>query len=820
MSAIYQNLRYAARMLAKTPGFTLVAVLTLTLGIGANAAIFSVVYAALLKPQPYRQPDRLVTMGEGRIKGRGVDEVVTNNSLPDYKDWKASANSFESMAAYSYDAYTMTGNSEPKNVFVMRVSSDFFRTLGVNPALGRDFVDGEDATNGPKVAMLTYGFWQTDFGSDPSVIGHTIQMNGKSTTIVGVLPHDFQFAPSNGNPVWVPLNPQSDEATRRSLRWLRVVARLAPGVSMKLAQAEIDGITVRLAKEYPQFDGSVYVVMTSLKQTIVGKIQPLLFVLLGAVGFVLLIACANVANLMMTRAVGRRKEFAIRTALGATRGQLVSQLLTESMLLAVLGAAAGLVGAQWSVNALLAAIPESIMQTLPNLRTAATNLPILGFLAAIALLTAFLFGLAPGIAASQVGVSNALKDETRGGTSAGHARFRNALVVAELAISVVLLVGAGLMLESLSSLLRHDPGFDGSHLLVFSVNLPDDSYPSQKEYPNLNPSAIRLEHELSDKLRNAPGVTSVGVTDALPVGGASGTVRFVVEGQPVQAGEEDESEIIAANVGYFGTLKIPLVRGRTFAETDQEDTPGVLVVNQAFATKYFRDKNPIGKRIHFTFNAKEPYREIVGVTRDVAQDDLAGAPAPLIYFPMDQGASTYMTYLVRTEGTPEAFLNTAQALLHEIDPQLPVIQPETMEQFANQAPSVFLRRYPSYLIGSFAALAVILAMIGLYGLISFGVAQRTREIGIRVALGAQPADVLRMVLRQGIGATLAGIGVGIVAALALTRTIASMLYGVKPTDVATFVGVSAALMIVAVAACWVPARRAMRTDPLVALRHE
>jgi putative ABC transport system permease protein len=820
MSAIWQNLRFAVRNLGKNPGFAAVAILTLALGIGANTAIFSTVYSALLKPLPYYQPNRLVTIGEGRNQTKNNPALATNNSNPDFQDWKKMTKSFQSLAAFAFDSFTLTGNGEPKNVFATQVTANFFRTLGVKTALGRDFVDGEDVGDGPHEVILTNAFWQSDFGGDPGVIGRTIQLDGKAVTVVGVLSADFRFAPSQAFPLWIPMHATGDLTTRRSLRWLRVVARLTPGVSLSQAQAEMNGVTAQLAREYPQYDGAVYVEMGTLRQSIVGQIEPLLLVLFGAVGFVLLIACANVANLMMTRSVGRRKEFAIRTALGATRSQIFGQLLIESLLLAALGAAAGFLAAQWGVKLLIAAIPESVLRSLPNLQTAGVSWPVLAFLGGVALLTAVLFGIAPGIAASRTRVNDALKDESRGGTSAGHSRLRNALVIAEIAISLVLLVGAGLMLQSLHSLLHQNPGFDPQRLLTFSVSLPDDAYPSQKEYPNNNPSAIRFDHEFSAKLRNTPGVESVGMTTALPIGASGGTIRFLVEGRPTAAGQEDEADIVTTNVDYFSTLRVPLVKGRLFAATDKDDAPNVLVVNQAFANKYFANEDPIGKQIRFTFNAKEPFRQIVGVSGNVAQDDLASPAPPVIYYPNDQGPSTYMTYMVRTSGAPEAFIGTAQAALHEMDAQLPLIQPKTMEQLTNEASAVFLRRYPSYLIGSFAALAVILAMIGLYGLISFTVLQRTREIGIRVALGAQQKDVLGLVLRQGIGATLAGIALGIVAGMALTRTMASLLFGVKPTDVATFAVVSVLLMFVAIAASYIPARRAMQTDPLEALRHE
>jgi putative ABC transport system permease protein len=819
MNRLWQNLQYGLRLLAKSPGFTLVTVLTLALGIGANTAIFSVVYSVLLRPLPYYQPDRLVVMGEGRLEKRDGFAQDSNSSNPDFLDWQKRAKSFQSLTAYSFDAFTITGNGEPKNVFGTQVKANFFSTLGVKPFLGRTFVEGEDVPDGPHVAIITYAYWQSDFGGDRGVIGRTIHLDGNPATIVGVLPADFQFSPGS-NPLWIPLHPGVDAATRRSLRWLTTVGRLAPGVSMKQVQAEMDGITAQLAREYPQQDSSVYVGIGSLRDKIVGKIQPLLLVLFGAVGFVLLIACANVANLMMTRSVGRRKEFAVRTVLGASRGQLLAQLLTENIVLAALGAGVGFIAAQWGVNLLIAAIPRPVLNTLPNLREAGTNLPIVVFLAGITLLTAILFGLAPALSVSQSRISEELKDESRGGTSLAHGRLRNAFVVAEIAISLVLLVGAGLVLQSLHALLHQDPGFDPGHLLTFSVNLPDSSYPSGKEYPFDSPAAIQFEHQLSERLRNLPGVESVAMTTAIPIGGSGGTIRFIVEGRPVTVGQEDESDIITASPAYFTTLRVPLVSGRIFSATDNHDAPGVLVVNHAFVKKYFPNEDAVGKRIHFTFNAKEPYRQIIGVVGDVAQDDLSAPPPPVIYYPNDQGPSTFLTYMIRTAGEPGAFIGTVQSTLHDMDRQLPLITPLTMEDFTGQTPAVFLRRYPSYLIGSFAALAVILAMVGLYGLLSFTVTQRTREIGIRIALGAQARDILRLVLGQGIGAVLLGLGIGVVAALALTRLMSSLLYGVKPTDALTFASVTVLLLLVALAASYIPARRAASVDPLVALRHE
>jgi putative ABC transport system permease protein len=735
-------------------------------------------------------------------------------------DWKHAAKSIQSFAAYTGDAFTMAGTGEPKNTFAAQVTPSFFSTLGVKPALGRDFLEDEMRPDGPHVAILTDGFWRTEFGADPNIIGRIIHIDGKPAAIVGVLPRDFEFAPANSAPVWVPIHQTGDLITRRSLHWLSVFGRLAPGVTPDQARGEMQSINTRLSQEYPKENSSVYFVMESLNEQVVGRVRPLLLILLGTVGFVLLITCANVANLVMTRSIGRRKEFAVRSALGASRTSLLWQLLTESLLLSFAGACIGLIGAQWGVNLLIAAIPESLLRATPYLRNAGINLPVLLFLCGVTVLTGILFGLAPGLHASRMTLNDVLKDESRSGTSGGQARLRNALVIAEISISLVLLVGAGLLLRSLHALLRQDLGFNFHNVLAFSVNLPDSAYPSDKTSPYYSAAAVRFDHDFTRRLRSLPGVIDVGQTSGIPASGGSGTIRFVVEGRTTALGQEDECQIISVSAGYFSSLKIPLVDGRFFSANDTKDAPGTVVVSRAFVKAYLSGENPIGKRIRFTFSAQNPFLQIVGVAGDTASIDIAAPPPAIIYTANDQGPSTYLSYLVRTAGEPAAFVGTARAALHEMDPQLPMIQPQSLEEIANQSPSVFLRRYSSYLIGSFAALALILAIVGLYGLISHMVFQRTREIGIRVALGAQRRDILRMVLRQGIVATLAGVAIGIVAALALTRLLSSLLFGVTPGDWVTFLSVAVLLLVVALVACSIPARRATRVDPIVALRYE
>ncbi|HKV60657.1 MAG TPA: ABC transporter permease [Candidatus Acidoferrum sp.] len=820
MGTLAQNLRYAVRTLGNNPGFALVVVLTLALGIGANTAIFSVVYSALLRPLPYREPDKLFHLGESRIQ----DDNSANGaqaSYPDYLDWKRTAKGVQSFAAYSGDAFTLSANGEPKNTFAAQVTPNFFSTLGVRPALGRDFLENEMlAEDDPHVTILTDALWRTEFGGDPNIIGRVIHLNGKPVTIVGVLPRDFEFAPANSAPLWVPIHQTGDPITRRSLRWLSVFGRLAPGVSPDQVRAEMVSINAQLAREYPKENGSTFFVMESLTERIVGKIRPVLLILLGAVGFVLLITCGNVANLLMTRSIGRRKEFAVRSALGASRASMLSQLLTESLLLSFIGAGVGLLLAQWGVNLLVAAIPETQLQAMPYLRNAGLNLPVLVFLCGVTVLTGILFGLAPGLEASRSSLNDVLKDESRGGTSMGHARLRNALVIAEISISLVLLVGAGLLLKSLHALLGQDPGFNLHNVLTFSVNLPDSTYPSDKTSPYYSAAAVHFDHEFTQRLRGLPGVVDVSQTSAIPVSGGSGTIRFVIEGRTTALGQEDECQIMTVSTSYFSSLKIPLVDGRFFTANDSKGAPGTVVVSRAFVKAYMAGENPIGKRIRFTYSAKNPFLEIVGVAADTASVDLAAPLPPIIYTSNDQGPNTFLSYMVRTAGEPVAFVGAARAALQQMDPELPMIQPQSLEEVANQSPSVFLRRYPSYLIGSFAALALILAIVGLYGLIAHLVLQRTREIGIRVALGAQRRDIMRIVLRQGIRATLAGVAIGVVAGLLLTRLLSSLLYGVNPGDWLTFLSVAVLLLAVSLVACLIPALRAMRVDPIVALRYE
>jgi putative ABC transport system permease protein len=808
-----QDIRYALRTLAKTPGFAAVGILTIALGIGANTAIFSVVYAALLRPLPYYQPDRILTVGETRSQNPIKDQDIANTSYPDYLDWTQQAKSFESLGGYQEDQFIYAGAGDPEILEGGQVTANFFATLGVKPALGRNFLPGEDRPNGPKRAMVSHAFWQQRLGANRAAVGETLRLDGNSYTIVGVLQKGFAFAPLNSPPVWVPINPV-DGMTRRNLRWMNIVGRLKAGVTPSQAHSEMNTINARLAAAYPQQNSSVQIVMGTLRGRIVGKVRPLLLTLLGAVSFVLLIACANVAGLFLARGADRRREIAVRMALGAGKGDLIRQFLTESLLLAMAGGALGLLCSQWGVHLMTAIIPKEELAAMPYLKSVQIDPAVLAFTFCAAVVTGILFGVAPALQMSRTNVNEGLRDEGRG-ASAGveKSRLRDGLVVAEIGLALVLLVGAGLMVKSVGALMHQDPGFDARNLLTFAVGLPDNSYKDDA-------SAVQFEHRFTEKLRALPGVEGVGITSKLPLSGNGNTIRFVLEGRPIAQGQEDECNIRDASANYFSVMKVPLVEGRYFGATDIAGRPPVLIVNQAFAKAFFRDEDPVGKRIRFTYSPKEPFREIVGVVGNENEGELDEPRAPTLYPAFEQDVDSYMYFAVRTTPNPANLISPAREILRGIDPELPLIGPATMEQIIAESPAVFLRKFPSFLIGSFAGLALVLAMIGLYGLVSYSVSRRTREIGIRMALGAQSEDVLQLVLRRGLRLAIFGVVAGLVAAMALTRLMSSLLFGVKPMDMVTYLGGAVALGAVAVVACFIPGRRATNVDPMVALRHE
>jgi predicted permease len=820
MDALLTNVRYSIRMLSKNSGLTTIILITLALGIGANTTIFSVVYPALLAPLPYSQPEKLFTLAENRPQ-KGC--CFFTASYPDYLDWKRTAKSFQSIAGFSPESFTLTGIGESRGISATQVTTNFFATLGVRPMLGRDFADGEELpdTSGPAVAILSYGFWQSDFGRDPNVIGSKIRLDSRLATIIGVMPQEFEFGPAESPALWVPLHLSEYFATARNSRWLQVIGRLAPSVTASQAREEMNVITAGLVQEYPKVNPNIYFTMGTLRERIVGNVRPLMVVLFGAVGFVLLIACANIANLLMTRSIDRRKEFAIRAALGANRNHLLSQLFTESLILALLAASIGLVASHWGVRFLVSAIPNSLLQTMPYLRRAGMSSPVLLFLCGVTVVTGIVFGLVPSLAIADARIGEVLKDETRGGTSGRDVRLRDLMAAFEIAVSLVLLVGAGLMLQSLHALRHQDTGFDSHNVLTFDVSLPDSSYPTDKTWPYDAPKVRLFTQTFLDRVRNLSGVQGAAATNALPITGNLFGNRFVIEGKPTAPNQENQCPNRAATVGYFEVMKIRLMAGRYFAAADTRDTLPVVIVNHAFVKSYLDSgEDPIGRSLKFTYSPNEPFRKIVGVVGDVAENELAMPSPPMIYYLDQQRPLSTMSYVVRTGANPIAFIGAVRHALSQIDPQLAMVKPQSIDEIADQSRAVFIRRYPSYLIGGFASLALLLAVVGLYGLTSYTVLQRTREIGIRMAIGAQRRDILKLILKQGIRVALAGVVVGVLAGLALTRLMASLLFGINASDWFTFSTVALVLVLVSVIASCVPAQRATRIDPLIALRYE
>ena len=815
MSSLLQDLRFALRQLRKNPGFALTTILTLALGIGATTAMFSLINGVLLRPLPFPEPDRVMMIAPldtSAVKA-GVPE---STSYPDFFDWRKQQHSFDSIASYRRDSHTLTGSGTPQNLDSEIVSSEFFRVLGINPTLGRGFVI-EDEKPGTHVAVLSYPLWQSTFGSAPDIVGRNITLDSTSYTVIGVAPQGFLFPVLNPAPaLWTSLaddhNDDKDPLTsQRGADMLSLVARLKPGVTIPQATADVSLIARNLASQYPDTNKrfSSATVVPEL-ENLVGDTRSALRVLFAAVTFLLLIACANVAGLMLTRASRRRSEIAVRSAMGASRLQIVRQVLVESLLLAICGGVLGVVFSVLLLNAILRLVP----QQLPRLHQVSVDGWVMAFAAGVSIVTGVLFGALPAWRMSRMDPSMALRDGTRTMTTGrGQHRTHNILVVAETAIGLVLLVGAGLLIHSFVRVLNIDPGFDPHHVLTANIDLPDSQYPSLKR--------VQFQEELLSRVAALPGVESVSSGYPIPLSSRNIGIGFNIVGRPVAKGDEPAEPVSIVTPGFFRTLRIPIIAGRDFAPTDDSKAPGVTIIDQAFARKYFPGENPIGKRLHPGLGdgiTNEEDREIIGVVGGIKRKGITEETPAQFYLPLKQAIILTPPLVIRTSGDPLAMLGPLRNVVSQMDSNIPIYRVRTLDDYVSLAAAQ--PRFQTVLISFFAAMALLLSAIGLYAVLAYMVAQRTLEIGLRLALGAQRESVVGLILRRGLMLAAIGLGIGIVVAAVLTRFLSELLYGVKPLDPLTFVVVSAVLMLVSLIASSAPAYRAARLDPMKTLREQ
>ena len=814
MGSFLQDVKYGVRTLTKNPGFSIIAIITLALGIGANTAMFSAVNAILLRPLPYKNSNQLVNVWGTSAKYPGFRMTL---SAPEFNDVKTQNHSFDDMAQFRNRSMNWSGHGDPEVVSVTEISQDFFATLGASPAIGRTFVPEESIPGKDQVVILSDALWSARFGKDATVLGKTITLDGSTYTVVGIMPPGFQFQDNSGHELaqlWKPLAPSAKAALARQQRDSFVLARLRRGVSVEQAQAEAQTIAANVAKAFPKEDEGQGLSVISLKQGVVHGVQPALLILLAAVGFVLLIACVNVANLFLARSWKRQREFAVRAALGATRSRLVRQLLLESILLAVAGGLAGLAIGTWGMDVVRRFAPADT----PRIADIALDHSVLWFTLAISILTGIVFGLAPALQASKPDLNTSLKEGSAisgsGGGARGQHRLRSLLVVTEVALAVILLIGAALMLKSFSRLTHKDPGFRIDHALTAEIALPQAKYNSdEKQREFFDNLLVRVQH--------LPGVQNAALLSTPLLADFLRMTGFSVEGQPANDSRYDpyfEMTIISA--GYFQTAGIPLLAGRAFNESDTAKSPGVVIVNETLARRYWAAGQAIGKRLSFDTDKDglAQWSEIIAVAKDTRDVSLQQLPKAEVYRPLSQNAMTSVNVLVRTEGDSNSLERAVRDAVWSIDRDQPVQEMSTLEQAVVRAEAE--PRFHTLLLGIFAGLGLAITLVGIYGVISYSVSQRTREIGIRMALGARSHDLLRQVLWEGMRPALAGLVIGIIAALALTRVLTSLLFEVRATDPVTFAVVSSLLACVALAACYLPARRATKVDPLVALRYE
>ncbi|HEX4666937.1 MAG TPA: ABC transporter permease [Chthoniobacterales bacterium] len=812
------DLRLALRQLIKAPAFTAIAALALALGIGANTAMFSVVNAVLLRPLPFPESDRLAMIWQTNPEVAKMGFPLAPTSVPDFKDWRAQAKSFEAVSAFEGWSANLTGVDEAERIDGARVSANLFSLLHVQPFVGRAFAEREDEPGKDHVVILSYQLWQTRFGGDRSIVGRKVNLNQEPYAVIGVMPAGFNFPSETGAPAymsfgprceaWVPFAPSEGRAKNRGAHNLAVVARLKPGVSLTTAQAEMNTLAARFAQHYPDSNNDWGIQLVSLKKQAAAGSERTLSVLMAAVECILLIACANVANLLLARGLGRQKEIAIRRALGASRWRIMRQLLSESVLLALVGGSLGILFAIWGSDLLLAIAPTS----LPRLSEVQIDGGVLLFTLLVSLLTGVLFGLAPALQSSRIGLSEKLKEGDRGST-AGHARLRNGLIVSEVALALILLIAAGLLIESFAQLARVRPGFNPESVLTFNIALPDNPYEDRAKAAAFFDNVVR-------RIENLPGVKSAAAGNVLPLSGAEEVDGFQIEGRPEKPGETKTANFRWITSDYFKTLQIPLQRGRAFTERDKQDAPEVAIIDETMARLYFSGVNPIGQRFKATNEKKKRiFREIVGVVGDVRHTSLDAKPGPHVYLPQAQAGLQLMTVAVRSAGTkPSALLQMVRHEIATVDPNIPVADIRTMQEMV--ASSVAPWRFTMALLSVFAGVALLLASVGIYGVLAYSVNQRRREIGIRMSLGAQRRDVLQLFLSQGMVVTSLGIVIGLAGALAATRIMRSLLYSVSPTDPLVFISVPLTFAAVALLASFLPARKATRVNPVIVLRNE
>lgn len=806
MNTLLKDLRYGARVLVKSPGFTAVAVIALALGIGANSAIFSTVNAVLLRPLPYSDPDRLVEIWEHRPLQNRERTVV---SPAEFIAWREQAQSFEQMAAINYVLHNLIGNGEPEQIQSVQVSASFFPMLGVKPSAGRVFLEEEDQPDHNRVAIISYGLWQRRFAGDPDLINQQINLDGNKFTVVGIMPRDFQFPQLID--LWEPIAFTPDARTNSGNHFLEIFGRVKPGVSIKQAQAEMTAIASGIEQAFPERNTGHQIRLVSLHEQIVGDSRTALLVLLGAVAFVLLIACANVANLLLARAAARHKEMAIRAALGASRWRIIRQLLAESLLLSAAGGALGLLLAWWGVDLLVALSPEGT----PRLDEIKLDSAVFIFTLLISLATGVLFGLTPALQSSRPDLNEVLKEGSRGSTEgARQGRVRSLLVVFEVALTLVLMVGAGLMLKSFYRLSQVDPGFNASNLMTMEINLPNAKYPKQ-------PQVLAFYDRLIQQVETVPEVQAAAAVNVLPLSGSNSSSTFTIEGQPpAPPGERPNADRRNITNAYFRAMGMSVLQGRAFTANDTEKSTPVAIINETMARRFWPGQDVLGKR--FKVGAPDrnnnPWLEIVGVVADIKHAGLDEEARQEMYLPITQSPARGMILVARTSTDPLDMASVLRNQVLAVDPDQPVGSVASMEQLRSR--SLAPRRFSMLLLAVFAAVAIILATVGIYGVISYSVVQRTHEIGIRMALGAQTSDVLKQIIGKGMILVLIGVAVGITAAIGLTHLISKLLYGVSPTDATTYLVISLALAGVALGACFVPARRAARVDPLIALKYE